>query len=63
MKRFARPLLLLALLLLLSTGTVFADAAIGPAFAVVFGVGILVIALIIIAVVLLIKAIRRRRGK
>ena len=63
MKKLTRPLLLLVLLLLLSTGTVFADAAIGPAFAVVFGALILVIALIGIAIVLLIKAVRRRREK
>ncbi|MBQ1475682.1 MAG: hypothetical protein IIZ21_00190 [Firmicutes bacterium] len=49
-------------LLVLSTAPVFADAAIGPAFAIVGAGFILAIAGLIICLVLLIKTIRRRKN-
>ena len=61
MKNVSRVWTLVLSLLVLSTAPVFADAAIGPAFAIVGAGFILAVAGLIICLVLLIKTIRRRR--
>ncbi|MBO4880496.1 MAG: hypothetical protein J5555_02320 [Firmicutes bacterium] len=63
MKRLKRFLLLAGIILLTATSPVFADVAILPAFLIVGGALILAIALIIIAIVLLVKSIRRRKAR
>ena len=62
MKNVSRVWTLVLSLLVLSTAPVFADAAIGPAFAIVGAGFILAVAGIIICLVLLIKTIRRRKA-
>ena len=63
MKRLKRFFLLAGIILLTATSPVFADVAILPAFLIVGGALILAIALIIIAIVLLVKSIRRRKAR
>ena len=63
MKRLKRLFLLAAMLLVLTTSPVFADAAILPAFLFVGGVFILIVAVVIVALVLLFKALKRRKAK
>lgn len=62
MKNISRVWTLVLSLLVLSTAPVFADAAIGPAFAIVGAGFILAVAGLIICLVLLIKTIRRRKN-
>ena len=62
MKNISRIWLLMLCMFTLSTAPVFADAAIGPAFAIVGAGFILAIAGLIICLVLLIKTIRRRKN-
>lgn len=62
MKNVSRVWTLVLSLLVLSTAPVFADAAIGPAFAIVGAGFLLAVAGLIICLVLLIKAIRRRKA-
>ncbi len=62
MKNVSRVWALALSLLVLSTAPVFADAAIGPAFAIVGAGFILAVAGLIICLVLLIKTIRRRKA-
>ena len=62
MKNVSRVWTLVLSLLVLSTAPVFADAAIGPAFAIVGAGFILAVAGLIICLVLLIKTIRRRKA-
>ncbi|MBO5516944.1 MAG: hypothetical protein J6A42_02500 [Firmicutes bacterium] len=62
MKNVSRVWALALSLLVLSTAPVFADAAIGPAFAIVGAGFILAVAGLIICLVLLIKTIRRRKN-
>ena len=61
MKRLKRFLILAGVILLYATSPVFADVAILPAFLIVGGMFILAIVIAIIAIVLLVKAIRRRK--
>ena len=61
MKNVSRVWALALSLLVLSTAPVFADAAIGPAFAIVGAGFLLAVAGLIICLVLLIKTIRRRK--
>jgi len=63
MKNASRIWVLAICLFALFTAPVFADAAIGPAIAIVGAGFILAVAILIIAIVLLVKAIRRRKGK
>ena len=63
MKRLQRFLLLAGVILLYATSPVFADVAILPAFLIVGGAFILAIALIIVAIVLLVKSVRRRKAR
>ena len=62
MKNVSRVWALALSLFVLSTAPVFADAAIGPAFAIVGAGFILAVAGLIICLVLLIKTIRRRKA-
>ena len=62
MKNVSRVWALVLSLLVLSTAPVFADAAIGPAIAIVGAGFLLAVAGLIICLVLLIKTIRRRRA-
>ena len=62
MKNVSRVWALVLSLLVLFTVPVFADAAIGPAFAIVGAGFILAVAGLIICLVLLIKTIRRRKA-
>ena len=61
MKNISRIWLLMLCMFTLSTAPVFADAAIGPAIAIVGAGFILAVAGLIICLVLLIKTIRRRK--
>ena len=61
MTSLSRIVLALACVLAIATAPVFADAAIGPAFAIVGAGFILAVAGLIICLVLLIKTIRRRK--
>ena len=61
MKNISRIWLLMLCMFTLSTAPVFADAAIGPAFAIVGAGFLLAVAGLIICLVLLIKTIRRRK--
>ena len=63
MKRLQRFLLLAGVILLYATSPVFADVAILPAFLIVGGMFILAVVVAIIAIVLLVKAIRRRKAR
>ena len=62
MKNVSRVWALVLSLLVLFTVPVFADAAIGPALAIVGAGFLLAVAGLIICLVLLIKAIRRRKA-
>lgn len=62
MKNVSRVWALVLSLLILFTVPVFADAAIGPAFAIVGAGFLLAVAGLIICLVLLIKAIHRRKN-
>jgi|GEM_PF-3592603 len=62
MKNISRIWLLILCMFALFTAPVFADAAIGPAFAIVGAGFILAVAGLIICLVLLIKTIRRRKS-
>ena len=62
MKKTITLTLALMFALALST-TALADVAMGPMYAVIFGLPILVIAIVIIAIALLLRAIRRRKDK
>ena len=62
MKNVSRVWALVLSLLILFTVPVFADAAIGPAFAIVGAGFLLAVAGFIICLVLLIKTIRRRKA-
>ena len=62
MNRTIRILLLLLLCLQASASFVFADAAVGPVIVVGLGIILGMIAVGIIAIVLLIKAIRRKKN-
>ena len=62
MKNVSRVWTLVLSLLVLSTAPAFADAAVGPAFAIVGAGFILAVAGLIICLVLLIKTIRRRKS-
>ena len=61
MKNISRIWILMLCMFTLSTAPVFADAAIGPAFAIVGAGFLLAVAGLIICLVLLIKTIRRRK--
>ena len=63
MKRLKRFLFLAGVILLYATSPVFADVAILPAFLIVGGMFILAVVVAIIAIVLLVKAIRRRKAR
>ena len=45
------------------TSTALADVAVGPMYAVMFGVPALIIAVVVIAVALLVRAIKRKNDK
>lgn len=62
MKKIMTLTLAFAFTLLFGT-TALADVAVGPMYAVIFGVPILVIAVVIIAVALLVRAIKRKNDK
>ncbi len=62
MKNISRIWLLILCMFALFTAPVFADAAIGPAFAIVGAGFILAVAGLIICLALLIKTIRRRKN-
>ena len=52
-----------AIFSLFITSTALADVAVGPMYAVMFGIPTLVIAVVIIAIALLVRAIRRKNNK
>lgn len=61
-----KKVMTLSLILMFALGlgtTALADVAVGPMYAVVFGLPILVIAVVVIAVALLVRAIKRKNGK
>ena len=62
MKKIMTPALTLMFALVLGT-TALADVAVGPMYAVMFGLPMLVIAIVVIAVALLVRAIKRRKDK
>lgn len=43
--------------------TAFADVAVEPMYTIIFGVPVLIIAVVVIAVALLVRAIKHRKGK